>query len=207
MIDGAREVARRPVRMARGGPCERPCLIDGVRRSAAARVACRHRNGARALLESRRRRAFRLHQSGQRRDHGLRERGRDRGGQRGRTRAQRGQAQWAVSTGAERARVLRRAAHLLRSRNQALAELETRDTGKPIQETLVVDVVSGADCLEYFASLAQSLAGEHVDLGPQAFGYPARRAWASSPASARGITRCRSLAGRLRPRRWPAAMP
>ena len=72
--------------------------------------------------------------------------------------AQRGQAQWAALTGAERARVLRRAAQLLRSRNQPLAELETRDTGKPIQETLVVDVVSGADCLEYFASLAQSLA-------------------------------------------------
>jgi len=88
--------------------------------------------------------------------------------------AQRGQAQWAALTGAERARVLRRAAHLLRSRNQPLAELETRDTGKPIQETLVVDVVSGADCLEYFASLAQSLAGEHLDLGPQAFGYTRR---------------------------------
>lgn len=88
--------------------------------------------------------------------------------------AQRGQAQWAALTGAERARVLRRAAHLLRSRNQPLAELETKDTGKPIQETLVVDVVSGADCLEYFASLAQSLAGEHVDLGPQAFGYTRR---------------------------------
>jgi betaine-aldehyde dehydrogenase len=88
--------------------------------------------------------------------------------------AQRGQAQWAALTGAERARVLRRAAQLLRSRNQELAELETCDTGKPIQETLVVDVVSGADCLEYFASLAQSLAGEHVDLGPQAFGYTRR---------------------------------
>ena len=88
--------------------------------------------------------------------------------------AQRGQAQWAALTGAERARVLRRAAQLLRSRNQPLAELETKDTGKPIQETLVVDVISGADCLEYFASLAQSLAGEHLDLGPQAFGYTRR---------------------------------
>ncbi len=88
--------------------------------------------------------------------------------------AQRGQAEWASLTGAERARLLRRAAHLLRSRNQQLAELETRDTGKPIQETLVVDVISGADCLEYFASLAQSLSGEHIDLGPQAFGYTRR---------------------------------
>jgi betaine-aldehyde dehydrogenase len=88
--------------------------------------------------------------------------------------AQRGQAQWAAMTGAARAQVLRRAAQMLRSRNQQLAELETRDTGKPIQETLLVDVISGADCLEYFASLAQSLAGEHIDLGPQAFGYTRR---------------------------------
>src|SRR5450755_4980677 len=73
--------------------------------------------------------------------------------------AQLGQAKWAAMTGAERARVLRRAAQLLRARNQELAELETRDTGKPIQETLVVDVISGADCFEYFASLAQSLSG------------------------------------------------
>ena len=88
--------------------------------------------------------------------------------------AQRGQAEWAALTGAERARILRRAAQLLRARNQPLAELETRDTGKPIQETLVVDVISGADCLEYFASLAQSLSGEHIDLGSAAFGYTRR---------------------------------
>jgi betaine-aldehyde dehydrogenase len=88
--------------------------------------------------------------------------------------ARRGQAEWALMNGAERARVLRRAAQLLRSRNRELAELETRDTGKPIQETLVVDVISGADCFEYFASLAQSLSGEHIDLGPQAFGYTRR---------------------------------
>jgi betaine-aldehyde dehydrogenase len=88
--------------------------------------------------------------------------------------AERGQAQWAAMPGAERARILRRAAQLLRERNQELAELETRDTGKPIQETSVVDVISGAECIEYFASLAQSLAGEHIDLGKQAFGYTRR---------------------------------
>jgi betaine-aldehyde dehydrogenase len=88
--------------------------------------------------------------------------------------AQSAQLKWAAWTGAERARVLRRAAALLRSRNQELAELESRDTGKPIQETLVVDVISGADCFDYFAALAQSLSGEHIDLGPQAFGYTRR---------------------------------
>jgi len=88
--------------------------------------------------------------------------------------AWKGQAGWGAMTGAERARVLRRAADILRSRNQELAELETRDTGKPIQETRVVDVASGADCFEYFAGLAQSLSGEHIDLGSQAFGYTRR---------------------------------
>ncbi len=88
--------------------------------------------------------------------------------------AQKAQAGWGALTGTERARVLRRAADILRSRNQELAELETRDTGKPIQETRVVDVASGADCFEYFAGLAQSLSGEHIDLGTGAFGYTRR---------------------------------
>jgi betaine-aldehyde dehydrogenase len=88
--------------------------------------------------------------------------------------AHKAQAGWGGMTGTERARVLRRAADILRSRNQELAELETRDTGKPIQETRVVDVISGADCLEYFAGLAQSLSGEHIDLGSAAFGYTRR---------------------------------
>jgi betaine-aldehyde dehydrogenase len=85
-----------------------------------------------------------------------------------------GQIRWAAMTGAERGRVLRRAADLLRGQNDRLARLETQDTGKPIQETLAVDVTSGADCLEYFAGIAATLAGEHIDLGPSAFGYTRR---------------------------------
>ncbi|HUX72561.1 MAG TPA: betaine-aldehyde dehydrogenase [Steroidobacteraceae bacterium] len=88
--------------------------------------------------------------------------------------ALRAQAEWGRRSGAQRALVLRRAAALLRARNDALAELETRDTGKPIQETRVVDILSGAECLEYFAALAQSLSGEQIDLGAQAFGYTRR---------------------------------
>lgn len=90
--------------------------------------------------------------------------------------AQHAQQRWAATSGTERARILRQAAHILRARNRELAELETRDTGKPIQETSVVDVISGADCLEYFAGLAMSLSGEHIDLGPSAFGYTRREA-------------------------------
>ena len=88
--------------------------------------------------------------------------------------AREAQREWGRRSGTERGRVLRRAADLLRVRNAELAELETRDTGKPIQETSVVDVISGADCLEYYAGLAAGLAGEHLDLGRQAFGYTRR---------------------------------
>ncbi len=90
--------------------------------------------------------------------------------------ASRAQPAWAALTGAERGRVLRRAADLLRSRNAELARTETLDTGKPIQETSAVDVLSGADCLEYYGGLAAGLAGEHLDLGPSAFGYTRREA-------------------------------
>jgi betaine-aldehyde dehydrogenase len=84
------------------------------------------------------------------------------------------QRQWAALSGAERGRVLQRAAQLLRDQNAQLAELETRNTGKPIQETIAVDVLSGADCLDYYGGLAASIAGEHLDLGPKAFGYTRR---------------------------------
>jgi betaine-aldehyde dehydrogenase len=89
-------------------------------------------------------------------------------------RARAAQKSWASMTGAERGRVLQRAAGLLRERNDELAGLETRNTGKPIQETRAVDVVSGAECLEYYGGLAAGLAGEYLDLGPKAFGYTRR---------------------------------
>jgi betaine-aldehyde dehydrogenase len=88
--------------------------------------------------------------------------------------AQKAQRAWAAKTGTERGRILHRASQILRSRNAELAELETRDTGKPIQETNVVDVASGADCFEYFAGVAPTIAGEHLDLGTAAFGYTRR---------------------------------
>ena len=83
------------------------------------------------------------------------------------------QRDWGRRSGVERGRVLRRAADLLRARNDDLSRLETLDTGKPIAETLVADAASGADCLEYFGGLAGAIAGEHVDLGGS-FGYTRR---------------------------------
>jgi betaine-aldehyde dehydrogenase len=114
-----------------------------------------------------------------------------------------GFAQWSAMTGAERGRILNRAAQLLRARNRELAELEVLDTGKPIQEAEAVDILSGADCIEYYAGLAASLHGEHHQLkgafaytrreplgicvGIGAWNYPIQIAcWKSAPALACG---------------------
>lgn len=115
-------------------------------------------------------------------------------------------AAWSAMPVAERGAILRRAAALLRDRNQELAELETLDTGKAIQETSVVDIISGVEVLEYYAGVTQSLSGSHVDLPPEAFAimrreplgvcaaigawnYPIQIAlWKSAPALACGNT-------------------
>lgn len=89
-------------------------------------------------------------------------------------RAAEAQKLWARTPGAERGRILNRAAQLLTERNEAIARLEAQDTGKPIQETIAVDVLSGADAIEYFAGIARTLSGEHFDLGLGAFGYTRR---------------------------------
>ncbi|MEZ5535448.1 MAG: betaine-aldehyde dehydrogenase [Thiolinea sp.] len=90
--------------------------------------------------------------------------------------AKQAQAAWAALSGTERGRILRRAADLIRERNRELSELETLDTGKPLQETLVADASSGADALEYFGGLAGTLTGEHIALADGDFVYTRREA-------------------------------
>jgi betaine-aldehyde dehydrogenase len=77
---------------------------------------------------------------------------------------------WRTKTGAERGRVLVKAAQILRSRLEKIALLETQDVGKPISESLAVDVSSAADALEYFGGIAAGIHGEFFDL-KNAFGY------------------------------------
>lgn len=117
--------------------------------------------------------------------------------------ARRAQKDWAALRPVERGRVLHRAAALIRDRNRALSELETLDTGKPLQETLVADAASGADALEYFAGLAPTVTGETIPLGQDfvytrrepvglcvgigAWNYPTQIAcWKAAPALALG---------------------
>ncbi len=121
------------------------------------------------------------------------------------TSARAAQTAWAAMTGTERGRILRRAADIMRERNHDLSVLETYDTGKPYQETSVVDATSGADALEYFGGMAATLTGEHIQLGEDwvytrreplgvcvgigAWNYPTQIAsWKGAPALACGNT-------------------
>ncbi|WP_186270958.1 betaine-aldehyde dehydrogenase [Burkholderia gladioli] len=88
--------------------------------------------------------------------------------------AREGQRVWAAMTSMQRSRILRRAVELLRERNDELAELEMRDTGKPIAETLAVDIVTGADVIEYYAGLATAIEGLQIPLREESFVYTRR---------------------------------
>lgn len=84
------------------------------------------------------------------------------------------QKDWAKLSPQQRGRILRKAADIIRERNQELSELETLDTGKPIQETTVADPASGADAFEYFGGIAPAaLNGEYIPLGGD-FAYTKR---------------------------------
>ncbi|GAB5506267.1 MAG: betaine-aldehyde dehydrogenase [Rhizobiaceae bacterium] len=83
------------------------------------------------------------------------------------------QREWARLKPVERGRVLRRAADLLIQRNDYLARLDTLDTGKAIQETLVADAPSAAEALEFFGGAVAAFNGDYFDLGGP-FGYTRR---------------------------------
>ncbi len=88
--------------------------------------------------------------------------------------AEKGQKVWAAMTAVERSRILRRAVDILRERNDELAQLETLDTGKALSETRFVDIVTGADVLEYYAGLVPSIEGEQIPLRDSSFIYTRR---------------------------------
>jgi betaine-aldehyde dehydrogenase len=87
--------------------------------------------------------------------------------------AKQGFVKWSAMPPTERGRILHKASLLLRERNDELAALEVMDAGKPIREAMEVDVISGADCLEYYAGLAAALHGDHIQFGGD-FAYTRR---------------------------------
>uniref|UniRef100_A0A8C7XET4 Aldehyde dehydrogenase 9 family, member A1b n=1 Tax=Oryzias sinensis TaxID=183150 RepID=A0A8C7XET4_9TELE len=110
---------------------------------------------------------------------------------------------WSKMSGMERARIMIDAAHIIENRREEIAEMEVVNNGKSITEARL-DVDSARLCIEYYAGLASTLAGQHVQLAGGSFAYTRREplgvcagigawnypfqiaAWKSAPALACG---------------------
>ncbi|XP_062849911.1 4-trimethylaminobutyraldehyde dehydrogenase B [Trichomycterus rosablanca] len=111
--------------------------------------------------------------------------------------------QWSKMAGMDRARILLQSARLIEKRKEEIAEVEVVNNGKSITEARM-DVDSARLCIEYFAGLATTMAGQHVQLPGGSFAYTRREplgvcvgigawnypfqiaAWKSAPALACG---------------------
>ena len=67
--------------------------------------------------------------------------------------------EWSTTTAQDRGRVLFKLAQAVRDRAGELAELETRNTGKPIVES-EYDIADVATCFEYYGGLATKIHGD-----------------------------------------------
>jgi acyl-CoA reductase-like NAD-dependent aldehyde dehydrogenase len=73
---------------------------------------------------------------------------------------------WADRSPADRKRVLLRLAERIREQREELALLESLDVGKPIRDTLAVDVPSSAKTIQWYAETIDKVYGEVGPTGP-----------------------------------------
>lgn len=81
---------------------------------------------------------------------------------------------WREMTGGERGAILRKVAQLIGDRVDMLAELESRDVGKPITESENVDIPHAAATFEFYANLAGTIEGETIPVGDGFLDYTVR---------------------------------
>lgn len=81
--------------------------------------------------------------------------------------------EWSRADPSHRGRVLWELARKLREHAEALAYVETRDSGKPIVEARA-DITGTADILEYYAGLATKVVGQTLPLPGKALGMVLR---------------------------------
>ncbi|VAX34952.1 Aldehyde dehydrogenase [hydrothermal vent metagenome] len=63
---------------------------------------------------------------------------------------------WTKMSVAERGIYLKKIASLIRKNAKELADLETADIGKTVKQASLIDVVTAADCFEYFSSVSDA---------------------------------------------------
>ncbi len=113
---------------------------------------------------------------------------------------------WSRKAPSARAKALAKMAQLMEANREELARLETLDVGKPINDSLKIDLVTAVDAFEYFAGIASKIEGETVPVpgrflnftvrepygvvgGITPWNYPLLQAiWKIAPAVAAGNT-------------------
>ena len=80
---------------------------------------------------------------------------------------------WGGLAPAERGRIMIRIAQAIRERAEELAELESRDNGKPLRQART-DVQVAARYFEFFAGIADKIMGNTIPLGPGFLDYTVR---------------------------------
>jgi betaine-aldehyde dehydrogenase len=115
-------------------------------------------------------------------------------------------SKWSKMSARDRGRLIFKLAQLIEEHAKDLAALETADNGKPIRESLYVDLPQVAENFEYFAGWATKIEGETIPVPGKMFNYTLREpvgvcgqiipwnfpllmaAWKLAPALAAGNT-------------------
>jgi betaine-aldehyde dehydrogenase len=116
------------------------------------------------------------------------------------------EGKWGRMSARDRGRLLYKLSQLIESKSQELAALETADNGKPIKESMYIDLPGVVENFEYFAGWATKIEGETIPVPGQMFNYTLREplgvcgqiipwnfpllmaAWKLAPALAAGNT-------------------
>lgn len=116
------------------------------------------------------------------------------------------EGKWSKLSARDRGRLLYKLSQLIEEHTAELATLETQDNGKPIKESLYVDLPQVAENFEYFAGWSTKIEGETIPVPGKMFNYTLREpvgvcgqiipwnfpllmaAWKLAPALAAGNT-------------------
>src|SRR3954454_19466854 len=116
------------------------------------------------------------------------------------------EGKWSKMSARDRGRLLYKLSQLIEQHSAELAALETADNGKPIKESMYVDLPQVVENFEYFAGWATKIEGETIPVPGKMFNYTLREpigvcgqiipwnfpllmaAWKLAPALAAGNT-------------------
>src|SRR6266700_5214829 len=84
------------------------------------------------------------------------------------------EGKWSSMSARDRGRLLYKLSQLIEQHAKELAELETLDNGKPIKESLYVDLPQVVENFEYFAGWATKIEGETIPVPGKMFNYTLR---------------------------------